>query len=248
MDSMSSKEVIVLGMHRSGTSMIGGVLSHLGVNLGEDLPGKQISNPLGHFEDGDFLALNQTILENAGGYWDQPPEKKNIELLHDKFKEPIQALVSDRKWASGEEIWGWKDPRTSLTIELFIPYLDNPHFIICRRDPSEIITSLWQRNRMTEDEARQLVDTYYQRIDDFFRKHSAYPVLELEYNELIESPESGVIAICDFLEIHPSQEEMDRAISFILPRRNIRFSKLTYFLSYLLSLPRKAFQRFFFRS
>ncbi len=39
--------------------MVAGVLSALGVNMGEDSPGKQISNPLGHFEDGDFLSLNE---------------------------------------------------------------------------------------------------------------------------------------------------------------------------------------------
>jgi hypothetical protein len=245
---MKSKEVIVLGMHRSGTSMIGGVLSHLGVDMGEDFPGKQISNPLGHFEDGDFLALNIAILETAGGSWNQPPERENIELLRSQFKKPIQELISNRKRASNEENWGWKDPRTSLTIELFIPYLNNPHFIICRRDSSDIITSLWNRNKMTSDEAKILVDTYYHRIDDFINKHSEYPVLELEYNELVENPEFGVKAICDFLQLHPSKDEINRAISFILPRRNIRFSKLIYFLDYLFSLPRKAFQRIFSKS
>ena len=67
------KDVIILGMHRSGTSMVSGLLTNLGVDLGEDALGPLISNPRGHFEDGDFLGLNNAILAAAGGTWDDPP-------------------------------------------------------------------------------------------------------------------------------------------------------------------------------
>ncbi|ABN70622.1 hypothetical protein Smar_1536 [Staphylothermus marinus F1] len=45
------RTVVVLGMHRSDTSMIAGILNILGVYMGERLLGASWSNPLGHFED-----------------------------------------------------------------------------------------------------------------------------------------------------------------------------------------------------
>jgi len=61
------KEIIILGMHRSGTSMLSGMLDRLGIDMGDDVVGRQESNPLGHFEDGDLLSLNELILAKAGG-------------------------------------------------------------------------------------------------------------------------------------------------------------------------------------
>jgi len=71
-----NKTVIVLGMHRSGTSMVSGVLNILGVDIGKDLLGNHWSNPLGHFENNDFRNLNTQILKEAGGDWLNPPSRE----------------------------------------------------------------------------------------------------------------------------------------------------------------------------
>lgn len=84
-----SKEVIILGMHRSGTSMVAGVLSRVGINMGKVMLGKTPSNPLGHFEDEDFYNLNRKILEFAGGNWRNPPNEEDILVQKDKFKKEI---------------------------------------------------------------------------------------------------------------------------------------------------------------
>lgn len=62
--------VIILGMHRSGTSIIAGVLHTLGVYMGNKFIGAHWSNLLGHFENIEFVRLNDKILKNAGGSWD----------------------------------------------------------------------------------------------------------------------------------------------------------------------------------
>ena len=58
-----SKTIVILGMHKSGTSMVAGVLEKLGANMGKELLGPHWSNPLGHFENVKFVNLNERILK-----------------------------------------------------------------------------------------------------------------------------------------------------------------------------------------
>ena len=53
------KTVVVLGMHRSGTSMTSAILEKLGINMGDETLGPLETNPIGHFEDRMFLELNK---------------------------------------------------------------------------------------------------------------------------------------------------------------------------------------------
>src|SRR5918994_5655575 len=67
--------VCVLGMHRSGTSLVAGVLRQLGVDLGPDeefLP-PDPNNQSGYFELADAVEINNEILAHYGGGRDDPP-------------------------------------------------------------------------------------------------------------------------------------------------------------------------------
>ena len=52
---MNSKVAIVVGMHRSGTSVVAQWLSRSGLFIGDSLLGPNVGNEQGHFEDADFL-------------------------------------------------------------------------------------------------------------------------------------------------------------------------------------------------
>ena len=67
--------VIVLGMHRAGTSAITGALAALGMALPpeQDLVRGRPDNPV-HYESEALIALNDRILETMGGWWNAPPE------------------------------------------------------------------------------------------------------------------------------------------------------------------------------
>ncbi|SDC82678.1 MULTISPECIES: sulfotransferase family protein [unclassified Candidatus Frackibacter] len=231
-----SKTVITLGMHRSGTSMIAGVLDKLGVNMGERMLGKDFSNPLGHFEDRRFISQNIKILEAANGSWDDPPTREAILRQKDKFQRKIKRLVNR------EGIWGWKDPRTSLTIELYLPYLINPYFIICYRNPARVALSLKRREERRRREAQKedsrkkksrsklitfkqgmkLKKLYDSRIEELFYRFPDLNRLELNYEEVMDTPEMWVKEITDFLNINVDKEEKEEAIDFILPKDEIR--------------------------
>ena len=65
-----AQAILVLGMHRSGTSAITRVLNLLGADLPRNLLGSRPGNDSGHWESTDLLAIHEDILLSAGSAWD----------------------------------------------------------------------------------------------------------------------------------------------------------------------------------
>lgn len=154
---------IILGMHRSATSFIGKALKDQGVNMGEKLLGPSKGNLQGHFENRRFLELNKKILKEAGGSWDNPPPEGAIIKAGRKFQNEIKEIVRQEQ----RKLWGWKDPRTTLTIRLYMPYLENPYFIVCFRNPYEVAKSLQKRNGFSLEKGLALATIYNERLLNF---------------------------------------------------------------------------------
>jgi len=217
--------------------MIGGVLTYLGVDLGEDSPGKQPSNPLGHFEDREFLELNRKLIKAAGGTWDNPPDAYQIDNSKEKFADEIAALVSIKANQHPYTLWGWKDPRTSLTVGLYIPYLNNPYILICQREPDQIAESLWKRNQFERKTSLDLIENYQRRINDFLKANPRIPSMELPYEEVVQQPRQWICKIADFLDFTPSRDQIEKAVSFVLPKEEIHKKKNIFQIKSILSLP-----------
>ncbi len=216
------KSVIVLGMHRSGTSMISGILNILGIDMGKNLMDSHWSNPLGHFENLEFVKLNDEILKAAGGSWDNPPSEDAILAQKEKFSLYIKRLIENE--ASG--IWGWKDPRTVLTIELFLPYLKNPYFIICHRNPKNISASLKQRDGKDIDSSLKLIQIYETRILNFIKKYPKLKNFHIWYEKFISNPEPILRELTWFLGIIPSEEQFLKALNFVRPKGKVWMSHI----------------------
>jgi len=220
--SNEAKTVVVLGMHRSGTSMVGNVLRNLGIDMGKRLAKAKWTNPLGHFEDKDFVDLNSRILRLAGGSWDKPPDQDKIRKQQDAVKTEIVKLVQGRD----SQVWGWKDPRTSLTMELYLPYLTNPYFIVCHRDIRAISRSLMRRDQLDLRSGERLTRIYEERVNDFFKRNPDLARLQLSYERSTVAPETAVKEIADFLGVKINDEVLEQAVKAILPHEKImRISK-----------------------
>lgn len=158
-----SKVFIILGMHRSATSFVSEGLKKMGVNIGKELLPAGKGNEKGHFENKDFIKLNDKILKKAGGSWDNPPKEKEIIKVGKKLKDEIKATVNRNK----SELWGWKDPRTTLTIKCYLSFIEHPFFITCWRDPMEVAKSLNCRDNMPIEKGLKLADEYNKRLLKF---------------------------------------------------------------------------------
>jgi len=156
-----------MGLHRAG------------VYIGENLLGADWSNPLGHWENKDFKILNEKILHAAGGTWSQPPPEDKILAIYPQFKDKIEAVVRKSERAP---LWGWKEPRTTLTIRLYLPHLLNPHIIAIFRDPVAVAASLKRRNNMGVKQGLALAKEYNQRLIAFLSEY--YGVLSTAYERL----------------------------------------------------------------
>ncbi|QTL99458.1 hypothetical protein GM661_16650 [Iocasia frigidifontis] len=206
--------VIVLGMHRSGTSMIAGILDRLGINMGDNLIGAMPSNPYGHYEDKEFVELNDRILHAAGGFWYNPPGREALLEKQNTFKDDILSLV--QKINDSSKYCGWKDPRTSLTIELFYPYLTAPKFIVCHRAAVQVANSLQKRSGIPLEVGINLKREYDVRLADFFTRNKDLPKIDLYYNDVLENTRERISSIVDFLVIKPSSAQLKEAEGFVV--------------------------------
>ena len=160
------KTIVILGMHRSATSLVAGGIHNFNVSLGSNFIASDSSNRFGHWEDRDFKNLNSEILKLAGGNWHNPPSETAIMAQKPKYDLKIQNLIKSKQ----KEIWGWKDPRTTLTIKLFLPHLVNPHFVCCFRNPIEVAKSLQKRNRFSIEKGINLANIYNERLINFLKE------------------------------------------------------------------------------
>lgn len=163
---MTSKAFIVLGMGRSATSLMGKGLYSAGVDIGDKLVGKKRGNEKGHWEDLEIVQLNDKILSAAGGAWNNPPEEDMILENGQLFKKDIKRLMLERK---KKDLWGFKDPRTTLTIKLFLPYLKDVdvHFFCCFRKPRKVAESLKVRDGAKISNSMKLAKIYNDRLLSF---------------------------------------------------------------------------------
>src|SRR5215470_10184663 len=83
--------VVILGMHRSGTSALTGALAKSGATPGAHLMPPTTDNPEGYWECAPVVRLNDELLKRMGSRWDSV-----VPLAGDAFAQPaIEAVRSD---------------------------------------------------------------------------------------------------------------------------------------------------------
>jgi len=215
------KTIIVLGMHRSGTSLTAGILNALGVHLGEKLIGATASNPIGHFENAEFVELNDILLLAANGDGAHPPSLSELAAVRDRFAPRIQHLIA----RSERDLWGWKDPRTSLTISLYLPFLRNPYVILCKRNPIQIAESLQKRSGTSREEGLRMTRMYEERIKEFVERNPDLRTLEISYEEMLIDAQGTVGKLIAFLELQPTPAQRAQALSLVLSGEDLKKAK-----------------------
>ena len=148
--------IMISGMHRSGTSMLTGVLNDLGLIIGNILD----SNKESIF----FQRINIWMMSLLGASWDSPKQFEDInDDLRDNVVEQIKQLLSSRtnslyfgwssiiKKKSFNELsnpWGWKDPRNTFTGTIWNEVFPNLKAIYIIRHPIDVAESLMRRQKV----------------------------------------------------------------------------------------------------
>lgn len=143
--------VLVLGMHRSGTSALARALNLLGCDLPKTLLGATASNPTGHWESKVICALNDRLLQSAGSAWYDWaafPQSWYHSPKRREFGEEALAVLSAEFGAS--PLFVFKDPRICRIAPFWLDSLRaagiSPVAVLPLRNPLEVGASLEKRN------------------------------------------------------------------------------------------------------
>lgn len=169
--------VVVLGMHRSGTSLVAGCLQRLGVDFGPRLMPPNADNPRGYFEHKDVVNLHDRLLLALDRSWDDPSPFPRDWLLDQErlvpYREPLLSVI--RRDFPAVPLWGLKDPRLCRLLpwwETLWPETDSrPLFILVRRAPQEVADSLARREGMSAAKAHLLWLRHVLEAERWTRPH-----------------------------------------------------------------------------
>lgn len=145
-----------MGMHRSGTSLVGQLLADAGMDIKNTVPYKDIP----YYEDIDVMTKNERILSFHGGKWDNPPD-----------------IMSVSQYEFDNECDAVKDPRFCLTYPAWI--FGGHKVIKVVRKPEAVVKSLMRRHDWTAERCLRLYKVYNERMKN-------YSGFEVQYEDLID--------------------------------------------------------------
>lgn len=143
--------MLVLGMHRSGTSALARVLNLMGAYVGESedlMPPHAQDNPTGYWERRELVIAHDDFFETAGHAWDRVSgfDLKALDAdLQRKLARRVRQVVANQ--ASHGTPWLVKDPRLCLLLPIWLEAAPDAACIVVVRDPREIAASMRESHR-----------------------------------------------------------------------------------------------------
>lgn len=196
--------IVVLGMHRSGTSVITRGLQVLGVSLGDRLLPAAADNPKGFWEDQDVNALNIALLQALGHDW-----HTLAPILPDELAAPVvtgfklRAVEILRDRLSVSDCFGLKDPRMARLLPFWEDVIAHlrirASYVIVSRNPLSVARSLAKRNGF------DLEKGYYLWLEHMLvsleRTHNRDRIVT-DYDRFLEDPARELRRIAEGLELN----------------------------------------------
>ncbi|MDO5484254.1 MAG: glycosyl transferase family 1 [Desulfovibrionaceae bacterium] len=206
---MAGRLVLVLGMHRSGTSAMTRSLQCLGVDLCDSLIGHPC-NPKVFFEDTDLCACNKTLLSGLGKEWHSPDMLDTTALMRMSGDSPgRQALALIQNKTAGRAILGLKDPRMCRLLPFWRPVLAaaglEVHALLALRHPSSVAHSLARRDGMSSEHSHAL---WLLHTLDALSGSRGLPRMVVDYDMLLAEPERQVQRLGIFLSREPDAAQL----------------------------------------
>jgi hypothetical protein len=217
--SVAQQGVLVLGMHRSGTSTITAGLEALGFALGQSKRRSAQGNEKGFFENWEVVSINNRLLRAMGGSWDAPPPQDqpatDPAAVASLAKQAVEVL---RKHYGDAPRWALKDPRLCLTLPFWRSAIESAglgqvRIVHIVRSPLEVALSQQRRHQHNPDfhilggDIRYtllLWYEYYRRaIADLAQEQS----LLVRHAEMMEKPGICLQNLATLLEV-PAQADV----------------------------------------
>lgn len=167
-----NQPIIILGMHRSGTSIVTRLLGSKGVNFGRFRDDND--------ESKFFQRYNDYFLQICSSHWDNV---RHLEYLSHspEFKDRLVNFLSEMSLAKLKffhgslQCWGFKDPRTLLFLDIWLTQFPNAKVIYIKRNGIDVAKSLYLRSKLAMQE-RGIVSKKRSWIDPFIPSRSRQAV------------------------------------------------------------------------
>jgi hypothetical protein len=229
--SVRSYPLIVIGMHRSGTSLVTQLLAQAGVHMGADRNS--------HEESDFFRELNKRVFRSAHADWDWPVavepaladvalRRNLVALLEQECRSKAARSYLGRRFgradlASQDRAWGWKDPRNTCTLPLWLEVFPQARVVNVYRDGVDVAASLVARERkragrldheirssrcLQPEQAFQLWTEYLETSLRVTEDMDPDRVRDVRYERLIEKPETSVRELIQFAGFEPSAAQV----------------------------------------
>ncbi|MGO8904817.1 MAG: sulfotransferase family protein [Solirubrobacteraceae bacterium] len=194
----SPEGVVILGMHRSGTSLITRLVSLLGLALcrHDDLLVGLATNPRGHWESRSLLGFNDQLLAELEGTWFCPP-LLDPEELPAMLRTHASRALAVLQHAYPERPWVWKDPRTCVLLPFWSAVLEQrAAYVLVVRHPFEVSDSLARRNGCTPLLSLALWERYTRQA---MLGASGRPLMVCTYDGVLADPAAWCERLVAFL-------------------------------------------------
>jgi len=174
--NFSANGLLVVGMHRSGTSCLAGMLQMAGFHAGL-VERWNPDNRKGHRENLAIMELNDSLLKTAGGAWHAPVA---ITEWTDEQRSDRELIL--KELASTDNPWMFKDPRTLFTLPFWLEVMPDIRMIGIARSPIAVAGSLAARGSISLSDGLRLWEVYNRSLLKLI-KEGSLPLLLFSEND-----------------------------------------------------------------
>lgn len=153
--TLAGSPVILIGMHRSGTSLVSQLLQKMGVHMGADTTKTH--------ESIFFREINRRLMRRFSARWYRPEpmwnvvsDQARIEDSVGQFESACQSRASQAYTGGGvlqDSCWGWKDPRSTITLPIWMQLFPKAKVIHIIRNGIDVADSLLRRSQLKQQQA-----------------------------------------------------------------------------------------------
>lgn len=195
--------IFIVSMHRSGSSLLAGLLEENGFYLGseEELIGAREDNKKGFKERHDVIQLNESILKQSGSKFSSSiPDvdfdfnsvdiSTELKKLKNKFYETNITLI--------------KDPRICLLLPQWLEIFPEAKIIFLHRNPLEVAESLYRRQKMPRTGGLALWEYYTSHALNSLKDT---PFYSLNFNKLVKDIDGELEKLKSWIKPNNNQDK-----------------------------------------
>lgn len=213
MKKPDKKLIVVLGMHRSGTSVIARGLQVLGVELGDRLmPPSEGNNSKGFWEDVDINALNIEMLQFLKIDWHSltPIQASDVNrVCQSGYLQRAQDLLEYKSTAVKR--FAFKDPRVAKLLpfwnEVFAQSQISVDYVLVIRHPLSVCSSLAKRDGFDFEKSHLL---WLEHVIGSLAGTEGKNRILVDYDLFMQTPAAELTRIAEELRLSVDSAELRR--------------------------------------